>query len=44
MYIFRRPMRSEMWPERGMVTNEISAATSTAASTKFCVNPSVPEP
>ena len=29
-YIFLRPMRSEMWPDSGMVTNERQEATSTA--------------
>jgi len=28
--IFLRPIRSEMWPESGMVTNDTQEATSTA--------------
>jgi hypothetical protein len=30
IYIFLRPMRSEMWPDRGMVMRETQEATITA--------------
>ena len=33
-YIFLRPMRSEMWPDSGIETNERQEATSTAIRIK----------
>jgi hypothetical protein len=44
MYIFLRPIRSEMWPKSGMDTNDTTEAHSTATSRKSRETSSVPVP
>jgi len=43
-YMFLRPIRSEMWPNSGMETNDNTEATSTAESRKLRENFSVSVP
>ena len=44
MYMLRRPIRSERWPDSGIVKNDRTEAASTATSRKSRDTLSVPTP